>query len=239
MKEKGGIPYRKPYPLRLSLGCGRRLIPYLTVNESADFYTPGCFADFMHKKLRLFHLQFTHLRISIFRLTRHFSNFSVDSTAQEMRNPYRNLKSENSQDYVQKPQEIVRSWIMWQVPCEPHLRVGRGNHGGGGQDALGERGKWARHQRRTVRTLRQRFHLEAETGQHILNFSLLYLGYVYLQRRNTARDQLRQRVIKVVLEKGQCCRSGMFIQDPIIFPSRIQGQKDSGSRVRIRSIKFK
>jgi hypothetical protein len=26
-----------------------------------------------------------------------------------LRNPYRNLKSENSQDYVQKPERIVRS----------------------------------------------------------------------------------------------------------------------------------
>ncbi len=59
---------------------------------------------------------------------------------------------------------------MWQVPREPHLRVGRSNNGGGGQDAVGERGERARHQRRTVRTLRQRLHLEAETGQQIFIF---------------------------------------------------------------------
>jgi hypothetical protein len=69
---------------------------------------------------------------------------------------------------------------VWQVPCEPHLRVGRGNHGGGGQDALGEWGERARHQRRTVRTLRQRLHLEAETGHQIVIFySYILVTYIY------------------------------------------------------------
>jgi hypothetical protein len=31
-----------------------------------------------------------------------------------LRNPYRNLKSESSQDYAKKPQQIVRSWIRLQ-----------------------------------------------------------------------------------------------------------------------------
>ncbi len=38
----------------------------------------------------------------------------------------------------------------------------------------------------------------------------------------------------------QCCGSGMFIPDPM-FPSRIQGQKDSGSRIliHIKEIKYR
>jgi hypothetical protein len=43
-----------------------------------------------------------------------------------------------------------------------------------------------------------------------------------------------------LLPYSQCCGSGMFIPDPIEFsPSRIQGQKDSGSRIRIRIKEFK
>ncbi len=38
-----------------------------------------------------------------------------------LRNPYRNLKSENSQDYAQKPQQNSRSWIRLLVSPTKHF----------------------------------------------------------------------------------------------------------------------
>jgi hypothetical protein len=37
---------------------------------------------------------------------------------------------------ISQPMIVLQRAVVWQVACEPHLRVGRGNHGGGGEDAL-------------------------------------------------------------------------------------------------------
>jgi hypothetical protein len=100
-----------------------------------------------------------------------------------------------------------------QVPCEPHLRVGRGNHGGGGEDALGERGERACHQQRTVRSLRQRLHLEAETGHQNIKFFIV-ICWLYLWRRTTPGDWLLWRVIEVVLVRGNVADQGCLSRFP-------------------------
>ncbi len=46
---------------------------------------------------------------------------------------------------------------------------------------------------------------------------------------------LKSHKVEYLHEKYHFCGSGMFIMDPgsEIYPSRMQGQKDSGSRIRI------
>jgi hypothetical protein len=60
-------------------------------------------------------------------------------------------------------------------------------------------------------------------------------------RKSANQAIKRYRCSWSFLCRYQCCGSGMFIPNPgsEFFPSRIQGQKDSGSQIRIRIKEFK
>ncbi len=102
-----------------------------------------------------------------------------------------------------------------------------------------DRAGWASHQTVTqpwcwVRYVR-------ENANRKVSFSQVRCGAVAVLGHKQRKEYWTNRQDRAIIRRQRCCGSGMFIWDQNLFHqgSRDQGQKDSGSRIRILIKNFK